>query len=67
LNESQQTKIIAVVVVMTFASTLAVVLRFIARHLSAARYGYDDLFIIIALVSHADRNPPDVMSMECRG
>ncbi len=52
---------------MTFASTLAVVLRFIARHLSAARYGYDDLFIIIALVSHADRNPPDVMSMECRG
>lgn len=51
LKDSQQTKIIAVVVVMTFTSTLAVVLRFIARYLSSAKYGYDDLFIIIALVS----------------
>jgi hypothetical protein len=67
LDDSQQTKIIAVVVVMTIASTLAMVLRFIARYISAAKYGYDDLFIIIALVSHGARNPRDVMSIECRG
>jgi hypothetical protein len=51
LNDSQQSRIIAIVVVMMFASTLAVVLRLIARYLSSAKYGYDDLFIIIALVS----------------
>ena len=51
LNDSQQPKIIAIVVVMMFASTLAVLLRLIARYLSTAKYGYDDLFIVIALVS----------------
>lgn len=51
LNDSQQGKIIAIVVVMMFASTLAVLLRLIARYLSTAKYGYDDLFIVIALVS----------------
>lgn len=55
LNDNQQGKIIAIVVVMTFASTLAVVLRLVARYLSTAKYGYDDLFIVIALVSHAFR------------
>lgn len=53
LNDSEQPKIIAIVVVMMFASTLAVVLRLIARYLSTAKYGYDDLFIVIALVSNA--------------
>lgn len=52
LNDSQQAKIIAIVVVMMCASTLAVLLRLVARYLSTARYGYDDLFIVIALVSH---------------
>lgn len=52
LNDNQQGKIIAIVVVMMFASTLAVVLRLIARYLSTAKYGYDDLFIVIALVSN---------------
>lgn len=57
LNDSQQPKIIAIVVVMMFASTLAVLLRLIARYLSTAKYGYDDLFIVIALVSHFSSPP----------
>lgn len=53
LNDSRQTEIIVIVVVMMFVSSLAVFLRLIARYLSTAKYGYDDLFIILALVSLA--------------
>lgn len=38
---------------MTIASTVAVVLRLVARNISAAKYGMDDLFIVIALVRNA--------------
>lgn len=36
--------------VMMVASTFAVALRISARKMSAAKYGLDDLFILIALV-----------------
>ena len=67
LNDNQQGKIIAIVVVMTFASTLPVVLRLVARYLSTAKYGYDDLFIVIALVSHVLRRRCIVMKFRYFG
>lgn len=52
LNDNRQTEIIVIVVVMMVASTSAVALRISARKLSAAKYGLDDLFILIALVGY---------------
>lgn len=53
MNHSRQPEIIAVLVVMSIASTLAVILRIVARNMSSAKYGLDDLFIVIALVRYA--------------
>lgn len=53
MNHSRQPEIIAVLVVMSIASTLAVILRFVARNMSSAKYGLDDLFIVIALVRYS--------------
>lgn len=38
---------------MMVASTVSVILRFVARRVSAAKYGPDDLCIVIALVRKA--------------
>lgn len=53
LNDNRRKEIIVILVVMMVASTLAVALRISARKMSSARYGLDDLFILIALVGHA--------------
>lgn len=52
LNDNRRKEIIAILVVMMVASTSAVALRISARKMSAAKYGLDDLFILIALVGH---------------
>lgn len=48
-EDNRQTEIIAIVAAMTVISTLAVILRLIARRISAAGYGADDFLIVIAL------------------
>lgn len=53
LNDNRKKEIIVILVVMMVASTFAVVLRVAARKVSAAKYGLDDLFILIALVGHS--------------
>lgn len=50
LNDSRQTEIIAIVTIMMVASTVSVILRMVARQMSSAKYGLDDVLIIIALV-----------------
>lgn len=49
---------------MTIASTVAVVLRLVARNMSAVKYGTDDLFIMIALVRNA---PVFSCQYKCKG
>lgn len=50
LNDNRKEEIIVILAVMTAASTVAVAMRIFARRMSAAKYGLDDLFILIALV-----------------
>lgn len=52
LYDNRRKEIIAILVVMMFASTGAVALRIAARKMSSAKYGLDDLFVLIALVGH---------------
>lgn len=49
---------------MMFASTLAVILRLIARLVSTAKYGYDDIFIVIALVRQSPGTARNFMNIE---
>ena len=51
LNDSRQPEILAAVIVMMALSAIAVVLRLIARKVSAARIGIDDGLMVVALVS----------------
>lgn len=53
LNDNRKREIIVILVVMMVASTFAVALRVAARRISAAKYGLDDLFILIALVGQS--------------
>lgn len=64
LNDSRQREIIAVLVVMTIASTVAVVLRLLARNMSAAKYGMDDLFIVIALALTYGLNANELIALQ---
>ncbi|KAL8675893.1 MAG: hypothetical protein Q9186_007527 [Xanthomendoza sp. 1 TL-2023] len=50
LNDSRQTEIVVIIAVMTVVSTVAVILRLLARRVSAAKYGVDDFLIVVALV-----------------
>lgn len=52
LYNNRRKEIIAILVVMMVASTVAVAFRIAARKMSSAKYGLDDLFILIALVGH---------------
>ena len=50
LNDSRQPEVLAAIIVMMVLAIAAVVLRLIARRLSAARLGIDDFLILVALV-----------------
>ncbi|MCJ1463898.1 hypothetical protein MMC07_002507 [Pseudocyphellaria aurata] len=63
MNESQQTKIIALIVVLTIASTVAVILRLVARSISTAKYGMDDLLIVIGLLFTYGLNANELLAL----
>lgn len=50
LNDNRGLDIIAATTVTTVLAFLAVVLRFVSRHISAAKFGMDDVMILVALV-----------------
>lgn len=50
LRESRQEEILGVVITLMIITTVAVVLRFVARRMTAAKYGVDDLLTVLALV-----------------
>ncbi|KAI4197699.1 MAG: hypothetical protein LQ350_005768 [Teloschistes chrysophthalmus] len=50
LDDDRGAEIVAIVGVMMALSTIAVILRLIARRISAAPYGADDFLIVVALI-----------------
>lgn len=50
LNDNRGPEVIAATVVTTVLAVIAVILRFISRHISAAKFGMDDVMILVALV-----------------
>ncbi|KAL8637267.1 MAG: hypothetical protein Q9228_005448, partial [Teloschistes exilis] len=50
LDDDRGAEIVAIVGVMMALSTVAVILRLIARRISAAPYGADDFLIVVALI-----------------
>ena len=54
IDESRQGQLIAINVTLISLSTIAVVLRFVARHLMKARWGWDDYCIFLAEVGSCE-------------
>ncbi|KAI4136930.1 MAG: hypothetical protein L6R39_007558 [Caloplaca ligustica] len=63
LNDSRETEIVAMVAVMTVVSTIAVILRLLGRRISAAPYGVDDFFIIVALILTYGLNMNEIVAV----
>lgn len=58
LGQTRVHEILGAVTTLIFLATVAVVLRFIARGIQAAPYGWDDWLILFALVRPAPRTIP---------
>lgn len=52
LSESRVSTLLGSIIALLILATLVVTLRLAARHVSEASFGLDDLFIVLALVSH---------------
>ncbi|KAL8964538.1 MAG: hypothetical protein Q9183_004385 [Haloplaca sp. 2 TL-2023] len=50
LSETRGPEVVAAVTVLTVLATIAVALRFLARHVARAQYGWDDWLMLLALV-----------------
>ena len=55
LGANRVPEIIGAVTVLTIMATIAAVLRFVARSVQSAQYGYDDWLMVVALVRSGTR------------
>lgn len=63
LGDSRESTVLGSIITLLTLATLAVMLRFAGRQVSAAKFGIDDVLIVLALVSLLNsKNQPSIRS-----